>query len=140
MHTAGIYPERLGAVVGEGLVDWVGLDIKGPVGGYEAITGVAGSGERAWESLQLLVRNRDRGRVRFEVRVTVHPEMLSPELVEEMGRGLREYGVDELTIQECVAEHCLDEGLRGVLELGYLGRYRGVLERVGVEVLARGPS
>jgi len=138
LHTAGVYPERLGVVVGEGLVDWVGLDIKGPVGRYEAITGVAGSGERAWESLEMLLRERDRGRVRFEVRVTVHPELLSVEQVGEMARGLRELGVEEMVLQECVAGHCLDQGLRGALEVGYLGGYREVLERVGVDVLERG--
>jgi len=133
LHTAGIYPERLGAVLER--VDWVGLDIKAPVPAYSKITGVERSGERAWESLELLVRNRDR--VRFEVRVTVHPDLLTVEQVEEMARWLREMGVEGLVLQECVPGHCLDEELRGVLELGYLRGYREVVERVG---RARGPE
>lgn len=53
LHTGGMYPERLAAVLP--LLDWVGLDVKGPLHAYDGITGVPGSGKRAWESLQLVV-------------------------------------------------------------------------------------
>ena len=46
LHTAGIYPERLQAVLP--LVDWIGMDIKSTRAEYEATTGVRGSGTRAW--------------------------------------------------------------------------------------------
>ena len=42
LHTAGIYPERLAALLPQ--LDWVGLDIKGPLHCHDAITGVPGSG------------------------------------------------------------------------------------------------
>ena len=54
LHTGGMYPERLQALLP--LLDWVGLDIKGPLHAYDAITGDPGRGKRAWETLQLAVK------------------------------------------------------------------------------------
>ncbi|RYF75627.1 MAG: anaerobic ribonucleoside-triphosphate reductase activating protein, partial [Comamonadaceae bacterium] len=52
LHTAGMYPQRLQALLP--LLDWVGLDIKAPEAGYDALTRTPGSGLRAWESLRVL--------------------------------------------------------------------------------------
>ncbi len=65
LHTAGCYPRRLARLLP--LLDWVGLDIKDLPGHYPALTGVPGSGERAWRSLELL---RQSG-LPFEVRTTL---------------------------------------------------------------------
>ena len=69
LHTGGCYPRRLERVLP--LVDWVGLDIKDLPHHYPALTGVPGSGERAWESLELL---RASG-IPFEVRTTLGPHL-----------------------------------------------------------------
>jgi pyruvate formate lyase activating enzyme len=66
LHTGGMYPERLAAVLP--LLDWVGLDIKGPEHRYADITGAPGSGARAFESLALLQASP----VAFECRTTWH--------------------------------------------------------------------
>ena len=55
LHTAGCYPERLDELLPA--LDWVGLDIKALPQDYAALTGVPGSGERAFESLQFLVES-----------------------------------------------------------------------------------
>ncbi|ANB03303.1 anaerobic ribonucleoside-triphosphate reductase activating protein [Ectothiorhodospira sp. BSL-9] len=69
LHTAGAYPKRLGRVLH--VTDWVGLDIKGLPSDYPRITGVPGSGEAAWESLdRILAAN-----VALEVRTTMVPEL-----------------------------------------------------------------
>jgi len=74
LHTAGIYPERLQALLP--LLDWVGLDIKAPLAdgaGHARITGAAGRGhEDVAQSLALLV---DSG-VALECRTTAHPRLL----------------------------------------------------------------
>ncbi|MGB5568670.1 MAG: anaerobic ribonucleoside-triphosphate reductase activating protein, partial [Sedimenticolaceae bacterium] len=70
LHTAGCYPERLDELLPT--LDWVGLDIKALPQDYGALTGVPGSGERAFESLQFLIESG----VRHEVRVTVHDALL----------------------------------------------------------------
>lgn len=52
LHTAGIYPKRLAAVLP--LVDWVGFDLKAERDKYAAITGIKNSAESAYHSLKLL--------------------------------------------------------------------------------------
>ncbi len=47
LHTGGMYPERLQALLP--LLDWVGLDIKGPLHAYDAITRTPGSGAKAFD-------------------------------------------------------------------------------------------
>jgi pyruvate formate lyase activating enzyme len=53
LHTAGMYPERLAAVLP--LVDWVGLDIKAPRAAYPRITGAPCAGDAVFESLSLIL-------------------------------------------------------------------------------------
>ena len=53
LHTAGIVPKRLQAVLS--LVDWVSMDLKSHFHGHEAVTGVRGSGERARMSRDLIL-------------------------------------------------------------------------------------
>jgi len=55
LHTAGPYPDRLRRILD--VVDWVGLDIKALPEDYAAVTGVRGSGDRAWESLSVLLES-----------------------------------------------------------------------------------
>lgn len=67
LHTSGAYPERLAAAVH--LFDWVGFDIKECFESYELITNVANSGEKAKESLRILLESG----VSFEARMTMDP-------------------------------------------------------------------
>ena len=105
LHTAGAYPSRLAELLP--LVDWVGLDIKALPEGYETLTGVSGSGEKAWESLQLLVASG----VAYEVRTTVHPELLPAADLETLESRLRAIGAANHQLQKCNTGHCLDTTL-----------------------------
>jgi anaerobic ribonucleoside-triphosphate reductase activating protein len=74
LHTAGVYPRRLQAVLP--LLDWVGLDIKAPLDDsalHDRITGVRNSANPVRRSLQAL---RESG-VDFECRTTAHPALLN---------------------------------------------------------------
>ena len=102
LHTAGIYPRRLRAVLP--LVDWVGMDIKAPFDDYERITGVAGSGMAARRSMELVMASG----VAHEFRTTVHPSLLPPPqllaLAQELaGLGVRHYAVQEFRDRGCAA-------------------------------------
>jgi len=99
LHTGGMYPERLAAVLP--LLDWVGLDIKGPKHHYDAITGVPGSGDRAWVSLQHVVQSG----VSYECRTTWHTGLFGLEELEAMGQTLRDFGVTQWVVQECRSDH-----------------------------------
>lgn len=73
LHTAGIFPERLQAVLP--LVDWVGLDIKAPFDDrYDRVTGRPGCAARVERSLEIVVASG----VAHQLRTTIHPDLLGP--------------------------------------------------------------
>lgn len=102
LHSAGPYPARLAEILP--LVDWVGLDVKAPFADYERITGVPGSGERARESLALLLRSG----TPYEIRTTVHPDLLSSERLVALARELAALGVENYVVQVFRAQGCAD--------------------------------
>lgn len=93
LHTAGPYPQRLRRSLP--YLDWVGLDIKALPADYAAITGVPGSGERAWTSLDLLL---DAG-VQLAVRTTVMPGCTLEHDIEPLMDRLARRGVIHPTLQ-----------------------------------------
>ena len=106
LHTAGPWPERLAAVLPH--LDWVGMDIKTTAADYPRITGVPGSGERAWQSARLL---RESG-VACEFRVTVHPELIDEKQLHELKKEASQAKIEQVMVQHCIVEHCLDKRLR----------------------------
>lgn len=101
LHTAGSAPRRLARLLP--LLDWIALDIKALPAGYEAITGVAGSGEAAWESLALI----QAAGVALEVRTTVMPDWTAEDL-KSLAAALARTGVREYAVQACDTRHALD--------------------------------
>lgn len=69
LHAGGAYPKALNRLLNEGLLDWVGLDIKALPEDYEVATGRPG-GHRAEQSLGYLA---DHPEVEHEVRLTLWP-------------------------------------------------------------------
>ena len=55
LHTAGIVPWRLARVLP--LVDWVAMDVKAKLDEHEGVTRVRGSGERARQSRDLIMKS-----------------------------------------------------------------------------------
>lgn len=94
LHTAGIQPRRLEKVLPH--VNWVGLDIKAPLAHYSKITGIPASGDPAWNSLTLLLLSG----VDYEVRTTVHPDLLPAAQLKELARSLAGLGVRNFALQE----------------------------------------
>ncbi|MDJ0738140.1 MAG: anaerobic ribonucleoside-triphosphate reductase activating protein [Gammaproteobacteria bacterium] len=105
LHTAGCYPQRLAALLPR--LDWIGLDIKAVAEDYRAVTGVAGSGERAWTSLRLL---RDAG-TPFEVRVTVHDALLPAQRLRRLRDRLHGAGIANVVLQRCRTTRMHDPSL-----------------------------
>ena len=97
LHTGGMYPERLGAALP--LLDWVGLDIKGPLHACDAITGVPGSGAKALQSLQRLQASG----VAYECRTTWHAGLFGVEALCALADTLADAGVAHWALQECRA-------------------------------------
>ena len=93
LHTAGAVPERFSAVLP--WVDWVGFDVKAPFYAYSRITGIEQSGARAHQSLRLLLASG----VPYEVRTTVHPDLLTGEELLAQRDLLLSLGVTHYTVQ-----------------------------------------
>lgn len=94
LHTAGAYPTRLAALLEEDLVDWVGIDVKAMPENYGEVAGRPGAGERAWESLDLVLASG----VDHEVRLTVYPggPLDGLEVAREArGRGARAFALQQ---------------------------------------------
>lgn len=95
LHTAGIYPARLAAVLP--WLDWVGMDIKAPFEDYTLITGVKHSGNQARESLQLILASG----IEYECRTTVDTRLLTGTMVSKMVQELHDLGVRHQILQKC---------------------------------------
>lgn len=96
LHSAGTHPRRLQQVLP--LVDWIGLDIKGPlddVNTYERITGIRGSAAHAEACLRAVL---DAG-VDYEVRTTAHPSWLDDEALLQLAGNLAHHGVRHFALQ-----------------------------------------
>ncbi|MBI2095240.1 MAG: anaerobic ribonucleoside-triphosphate reductase activating protein [Candidatus Omnitrophica bacterium] len=106
LHTTGMYPERLEAVIP--LCDWVGMDVKSPFDRYEAITGVARSGENPQKSARLILQSG----VAYEFRTTAHPDLLSESDLLEIGAALSRMGARHFALQAFHAEGCVDDSLK----------------------------
>jgi len=107
LHTAGTHPGRLRRLLP--LLDWVGLDIKTAFQRYPQLTGVAGSGARARESLELLLESG----VDHEVRTTADPRLLDRDGLLALAEELAGLGVSRYVLQQCrpVAErYAVDPG------------------------------
>ena len=106
LHTGGMFPDRLVNILP--LCDWVGLDIKAPFDRYEKVTQIAGSGEKAHRSAELVLASG----VSYEFRTTFHPALLSEEDVLAMAQKLAGMGCKRYALQMFRPDHCADKELR----------------------------
>jgi len=85
LDTNGSRPEVLKALVRDGLVDYVAMDVKNSPAGYGQTIGIAQPDlKNIEESLRFLIE----GNVAYELRTTVVAELHSADTMEEMGRWL----------------------------------------------------
>jgi pyruvate formate lyase activating enzyme len=133
LHTGGAYPDRLKAVLP--WTDWVGLDIKARVDAYPAITGVSRSGNKAWESLGLVLESQ----VAFECRTTVHPCLHSFEEIHDLAQHLAERGVRHYAVQAFRSKGCADPALASSPGVNLPNGWVGQMESLFESFVYRGP-
>ena len=93
LHTSGAYPDKLSAVVS--MFDWVGFDIKEAFPNYQLITNIQNSGEKAFESLKILIASG----VNFECRMTVDPIIEISDIVDTL-KQISSMGVKNMALQK----------------------------------------
>lgn len=94
VHTAGIYPARLAALLPD--IDWVGFDVKAPFADYARITG-ADAGDAARQSLKAVLAS---GKA-YEIRCTVDVDLLDGDALQRMAGELAALGARRLVMQSC---------------------------------------
>lgn len=106
VDTNGSFPDMLERLVKEQLVDYVAMDIKGPLD-FDAYSRCAGIGDRrildrVKDSVDLLMQ----GEIDYEFRTTVVPALHRSTDIERIGDQLR--GAQRFVIQNYIARDTLD--------------------------------
>jgi pyruvate formate lyase activating enzyme len=128
LDTNGTHPEVLQKLIDANLLDYVAMDLKGPlqVHRYAAIAGVpldAGWLARIHRSIQILLG----GKVDYEFRTTLVPPLIEEEEVYTLARQVR--GARRYTLQNFNPRNAMDEDLRKVAPFDD-GALRRMQERV----------
>ena len=97
LHTAGIYPDRLHAILPD--LAWVGLDIKTLPERYDQLTGRAGSWTPVSSCLQQLREWARRTGQPYECRTTWSEDWLSQPKLLELAAMLKNEGVQTYAVQ-----------------------------------------
>lgn len=84
VDTNGSFPEKLGAMIDEGLVDYVAMDVKNSPEKYAQTAGAEGMLDAVRQSADLLKR----GLIPYEFRTTVVDELHEPSDFEAIGKWL----------------------------------------------------
>lgn len=139
LHSAGIYPQRLQAVLPR--LDWVGLDIKAPLAHgvrHTAVTGVPGSQAAVRSSLAALVGHSRHSGMPFECRTTAHPALLDEATLLALAEELAAAGVVNWALQVCRAQG--STGALAAVDAGYPSAdgLRRLRERLPAMVVRRG--
>jgi pyruvate formate lyase activating enzyme len=113
LDTNGSNPDVLQELIGEGLVNYVAMDLKAPLQAdrYSAITGTSLGVEemaRIQASVQILLY----GKVDYEFRTTVVPALLDEEEIYAMARRIR--GAPHYNLQNFNPRETLDGSLRNL--------------------------
>ena len=88
LDTNGLRPDRVKAFLEDGLLDYVALDYKAPPQKFKAVTGVE-KFDFFTQTLDILCKQN---KVDFEVRTTVHTDLLNEEDVNKIIHDLDERG------------------------------------------------
>lgn len=134
LDSNGSRPQVLEKILRENLVDFIAMDYKGPISGYEDLAGASLDTETISLSTRLIMGSR----VDYEFRTTIHPGLLQPEDILQIARELK--GAKKYVLQPFHAKACLDPSI-GFPPQGYMKNFQAALESVKGnfgEVLIRG--
>lgn len=132
LDTNGNHPQVLLRLLESGLLDYVAMDFKTSLSGYQSLAGPMADAGRVAESMALLKA----GRTEYEFRTTLIREFHTDEILDEMRRTLR--GAKRLYLQPFRSEVTLDPALRSCHAFSrdemerIAGRFREEVGEVGI--------
>ncbi len=109
IDTNGYDPEALKESIGSGLVDYVAMDIKGPLDErYDKLSGIKTDINKVKESIRVIMENK----VSYEFRTTVVPPLLGDKDIEDIAKYIK--GAQKYVLQQFVPKNSWDESLKKV--------------------------
>ncbi|MCX5906222.1 MAG: anaerobic ribonucleoside-triphosphate reductase activating protein [Deltaproteobacteria bacterium] len=113
LDTNGSQPEVLRSLLAEDLLDYVAMDIKGPLGVkcYSAITGIPLE-ERDLARIRESIETLRNGKIDYEFRITLVPTFIAEEAVYDLAGQVR--GAKRLTLQNFNPRDPLDPNLKAI--------------------------
>ncbi|MFH1361314.1 MAG: anaerobic ribonucleoside-triphosphate reductase activating protein [bacterium] len=109
LDSNGYQPECLEKIIAEKLVDYVAMDLKGPLDKrYDQLSGVKTDLSKIRSSLAIIQRSG----LDYEFRTTVVPTLLYNGEIEAMAEEIK--GAKKFVLQQFVPDHCLSGSLREI--------------------------
>jgi len=108
LDTNGSFPERLNEIAEQNLIDYLAIDIKGPLEKYEKIVGVPFATEKIVESIKIALSSR----INCEFRTTVVKSLLNKDDLKKIGeliKGARLYVLQKFVASKTVEPEFLNE-------------------------------
>ena len=107
--TNGTDPECLKKVIDQKLIDYIAMDIKGPLDErYDKLSGVKTDLGRVKAGIKIIRESR----LSYEFRTTVVPGLLESKDIEDIAKYIS--GAEKFVFQQFVADHTWNEDLRAV--------------------------
>ena len=109
LDTNGSFPERLNEIIDQNLIDYLAIDIKGPLEKYEKIIGVSFATEKIIESIKIALSSK----INCEFRTTVVKSLLNKDDLKKIGKlikGARLYVLQKFVPSKLLEPEFLNEG------------------------------
>ena len=105
--TNGTDPECLQKIINDQLVDYIAMDVKGPLDDrYDKLSGVKSDLEKIKQSIKIIMQSG----FPYEFRTTIVPKLLDMNDVEDIARFIA--GAEKYVLQQFVAQNCWDKSFR----------------------------
>jgi pyruvate formate lyase activating enzyme len=107
--TNGTDPDLLKKILGEKLIDYIAMDIKGPLDErYEKLSGAKADLGKIKQSIEVIMQSG----IPYEFRTTVAPTLLYNKDIGDIAKSIR--GAKKFVLQQFVAENCRDQSLKSL--------------------------
>ena len=109
LDTNGTDPDTLQKIIDDSLVDYIAMDIKGPLDErYNKLAGIKVNLDKIKQSIKIIMGSG----VDYEFRTTVVPTLLDTKDFEDIAKYIK--GAQKYVFQQFAAEHTWDKSLREV--------------------------
>ena len=109
LDTNGSFPERLNEIIDQNLIDYLAIDVKGPLEKYEKIVGVPFATAKIVQSIKIALSSK----INCEFRTTVVKSLLNKDDLKKIGKlikGARLYVLQKFVPSKLLEPKFLNEG------------------------------